>query len=284
MTTDPTAQDAPADAAAPTPAPPIVEVRGLRARYGERWVLKGVDLAVQPGEIRAIMGGSGSGKTTLLRHLLGLARPESGSVRIFGKEIHHLNARDLYALRRRMGVAFQGGALMSSMTVSENLMFPLVEHTTLDRATMEIMVRMKLEAVNLSHAGHLLPSELSGGMLKRAAMARAMIMDPPLLFCDEPSAGLDPMVASQLDDLLLQWREVWGVTIIVVTHELASVFKIADRVTILDQGEILFTGTLEEMRASPLVRVQNLLHRRTEEKPQDPAAYLHRLTSGWGQS
>jgi phospholipid/cholesterol/gamma-HCH transport system ATP-binding protein len=175
-------------------------------------------------------------------------------------------------------VAFQGGALFSSMTVGENVMLPLREHTRLDRGTMEIMMRLKLEVVNLAGFDHLLPSELSGGMVKRAAFARAIIMDPAILFCDEPSAGLDPVVSSALDELILRLRDALGTTIVVVTHELESAFRIADRITVLDRGEVLVEGTVAQVRESPSARVQNLLHRRFEEEEVDPEAYLERLT------
>src|SRR5262245_64928399 len=209
----------------------VVEVRDLVAHYGAREILHGVSLAVQRGEIRVIMGGSGSGKSTLLRHLLGLERPSSGSIRVLGQEITRMSELGLYELSRRIGVAFQGGALFSSMTVGENVMLPLREHTRLDRETMEIMMRLKLEVVSLAGFEHLLPSELSGGMVKRAAFARAIIMDPAVLFCDEPSAGLDPVVSSALDELILRLRDALRMTIVVVTHELESAFRIADGMT-----------------------------------------------------
>jgi phospholipid/cholesterol/gamma-HCH transport system ATP-binding protein len=162
--------------------------------------------------------------------------------------------------------------------VLENIMLPLAEHTRLDRSTMEIMARMKLEIVNLAGCGDLMPAELSGGMLKRAAVARAITMDPKLLFFDEPSAGLDPVVASALDDLILQLRDALKMTIVVVTHELQSALKIADRITVLDQGRILLVDDVAGIRKSPNQRIQNLLNRRTEEADIDPAAYLARLT------
>jgi phospholipid/cholesterol/gamma-HCH transport system ATP-binding protein len=186
-------------------------------------------------------------------------------------------------LRRKMGVAFQGGALFSSMTVGENIMLPLYEHTSLDRQTMEIMVRMKLEVVELAGFEKLMPSELSGGMIKRAAFARALIMDPRILFCDEPSAGLDPVVSSAIDDLILRLRDVMGMSIVVVTHELESIFKIADRVTVLDRGDILFVGTIAELRAEKSERIQNLLNRRAEKEILNPEEYLKRLTGDGGQ-
>jgi phospholipid/cholesterol/gamma-HCH transport system ATP-binding protein len=257
---------------------PIIEVANLIADYGERRILDDIDLQVASGEIHVVMGGSGSGKSTLLRHLLGLNRPAGGSIRLFGDEIHHLSARQLHHLRRRIGVSFQGGALFNSLNVEENVAFPLREHTRLDDNTIRIMARMKLEVVNLAGFGQLMPAQLSGGMIKRAALARAIVMDPQLLFFDEPSAGLDPVVSADLDELILRLREAMGVTILVVTHELDSAFRIADRITVLDKGKILITGTTEQVRACDNPRVQNLLNRRTEEIAVDADEYLQRLT------
>ena len=259
-------------------AAPIVEVSDLVVRYGSREVLHGLELIVNRGEILVIMGGSGSGKSTLLRHLLGLQQPTSGSVRILGKALEDLGELELADLRKKIGVAFQGGALFSSMTVAQNLMLPLRERTDLDEITMEIMVRLKLELVSLPGFGDFMPAELSGGMTKRAALARSIIMDPELLFCDEPSAGLDPIVSAAIDNLILKLREALGMTIVVVTHELDSAFRIADRIAVLDGGEILMVGTVDEVQSSPNVRIQNLLNRRFEEADLDPDAYLARLT------
>jgi phospholipid/cholesterol/gamma-HCH transport system ATP-binding protein len=268
-----------AERAAPA-AGPVVEVRGLVTHYGEREILHGVSLEVRAGEILVIMGGSGSGKSTLLRHLLGLEHPTSGSIRILGHELTGLGELERYALSRRIGVAFQGGALLSSLSVGENVMLPLREHTRLDPETMEIMMRLKLEIVSLAGFERLMPSELSGGMIKRAAFARAIVMDPALLFCDEPSAGLDPVVSRSLDELLLRLRDAMRMSIVVVTHELESAFRIADRIAILDRGELLALGSVEEVRGHPNPRIQNLLNRRFEEEDLDPVAYLERLTGG----
>ena len=177
-----------------------------------------------------------------------------------------------------MGVAFQGGALFSSMTVGENIILPLREHTELDELTMEIMARLKLELVELAGFEDLMPAELSGGMIKRAALARAVVMDPKLLFCDEPSAGLDPVVAAALDDLILQLRDAFRMTIVVVTHELDSAFKIADRLTVLDRGKILAIGSVDEVRGSDNDRVQSLLNREREDLVVDADEYLRRLS------
>jgi phospholipid/cholesterol/gamma-HCH transport system ATP-binding protein len=267
-----------AAAATASAAEPIVEVEGLVTHYGDREILHGVDMTVNRGEIMVIMGGSGSGKTTLLRHLLGLEKATAGSIRLLGHELTAMTDLELYSVSRKMGVAFQGGALFSSMSVGENVMLPLVEHTKLDRETMQIMMRMKLEIVKLAGFEDLMPSELSGGMIKRAAFARALVMDPAVLFADEPSAGLDPVVSRSLDELILELRDALGMSIVVVTHELESAFRIADRITMLDKGHILSIGTVEELRNSDNERVQRLLNRCFEEEVLDPEAYLGRLT------
>lgn len=256
----------------------VIEVEDLVTHYGERMILKGINFSVRRGEIMVIMGGSGSGKSTLLRFLLGLNTPSSGCVRLLGKDITHMSPRELHDMRKNMGVAFQGGALFGSMTVAENIELPLYEHTRLDAKTMRIMSRMKLEVVNLAGFENLMPSQLSGGMIKRAALARAIIMDPRLLFFDEPSAGLDPVVSAELDDLILKLRDAMNMTIVVVTHELESAFKIADRITILDDGEILMSGTVDEVRNSNNQRIDNLLHRKPRQEAMDVDEYLRRLT------
>jgi phospholipid/cholesterol/gamma-HCH transport system ATP-binding protein len=257
---------------------PLIEVEGLDAWFGRRKILHGVDFRVCAGEIRVIMGGSGSGKSTLLRHLLGLIRPAAGSVRILGIELARASAGELLQLRRKMGVSFQGGALFTSMTVGENVALPLREHTALDENTIRIMSRLKLEVVNLGGFQDLMPSQLSGGMVKRAALARAIVMDPRLLFFDEPSAGLDPVVSAELDELILRLRDALRMTIVVVTHELDSAFKIADSITVLDQGRVLLTGSVEEVRNSTNERIQDLLNRRPREIEVDVDDYLRRLT------
>jgi phospholipid/cholesterol/gamma-HCH transport system ATP-binding protein len=270
-----------AQAQTPDPGPaetPAIRVTDLQAHYGAQQVLHDIDLAVRPGEIMVIMGGSGSGKSTLLRHLVGLTRPSAGKVELLGVDITQASAREMLRLRRRIGVAFQGGALFSSMNVLDNIMLPLREHTRLDRKTMEIMARLKLEVVSLAGADALMPAQLSGGMLKRAAVARAIVMDPKLLFFDEPSAGLDPVVSSALDDLILKLREAMNMTMVVVTHELESAFKIADRITVLDQGRVLQVDTVDGIRRSGNQRIQNLLNRRSENYEVDARSYLQRLT------
>jgi phospholipid/cholesterol/gamma-HCH transport system ATP-binding protein len=260
---------------------PIIEVEGLVAHYGETEILHGIDLRIYEREIMVIMGGSGSGKSTLLRFLLGLHRATRGSIRLLGTSVAEAGAREMAALYRRMGVSFQGGALFTSMTVGENVQMPLREHTRLDENTMQIMARMKLEMVNLGGFADMMPAQLSGGMIKRAALARAIVMDPKLLFFDEPSAGLDPVVSAELDELILRIRNAMNTTIVVVTHDLDSTFRIADRITVLDQGNILMTGSVEEIRASGNPRIQGLLNRQVREVQVDADEYLRRLT---GQS
>lgn len=255
-----------------------IEVDQLVTHYGSTKILDKVDLKIEDREIMIIMGGSGSGKSTLLRHLLGLHAPTSGSISLLGTDITTATPKELYELRRNMGVSFQGGALLSSMTVGENVRLPLREHTDLDEATIGFMARLKLELVNLGGFEHLMPSQLSGGMIKRAALARATVMDPKLLFFDEPSAGLDPVAASELDDLILKLRESLNMTIVVVTHELDSAFKIADRITVLDKGKILMSDSVDAVKHSSIPRVQDLLNRRSRHEEINPEDYLNRLT------
>ena len=259
---------------------PVIEVENLVTYYGEQKVLDDVSLTVAEGEIMVIMGGSGSGKSTLLRYMLGLHQPDEGRIYIFGKDISTLSSWEWMKLRKRMGVSFQGGALFNSMNVGDNVRMPLREHTDLDENTMRIMSRIKLEVVNLAGFEHLMPAQLSGGMVKRAALARALVMDPNILFFDEPSAGLDPVVAADLDKLILKIRDAMQVSIVVVTHELESAFDIADRITILDRGRILMVGSVDEVRQSDNQRVRNLLTRTSEDEPVNAEDYLQRLTQG----
>lgn len=260
------------------PGTAVIEVENLVTHYGSRLILNDINMTVHAGEIMVIMGGSGSGKSTLLRYLLGLHRPTSGSIRLLGQDITKLSATEMDRMRKNMGVSFQGGALFNSMTIGENVCLPLREHTKLDENTMRIMSRMKLSVVNMAGFEDLKPAQLSGGMIKRAALARAIVMDPRLLFFDEPSAGLDPVAAAELDDLILRIRKALNTTIVVVTHDLDSTFRIADRITVLDRGSILMIGTVDEVRNSENERIQSLLRREAGKVEIDADEYLRRLT------
>jgi len=242
----------------------MIEVRGLRKSFGQHEVLKGVDLSVRKGETLVILGGSGSGKSTLLRCLVGLERPDAGTVRIQGIDIF-ADPQGLSALRRRMGMAFQGGALFGSMTVAENIELPLVEFTKLPASTRRIIARIKLGMVGLEDAMDRMPSELSGGMKKRAALARALALDPEIVFFDEPSAGLDPVTAAGLDQLLVQLKKAFGATLVVVTHEMVSAFTIADRLALMHEGRFVLTDTPAVVRESRDPTVRGFLDRHPPE-------------------
>jgi len=255
-------------AAAVTTRDPMVSIRGVSAAYGERHVLDRIDLDIYRGETVALLGGSGSGKTTLLRQVLGLAKPDRGSITIDGVDVTACAPSELVAVRRRIGVAFQASALFNSLTVHENAALPLQELTSLAEPTIDLMVWLNLKAVGLGGAGRLYPRELSGGMRKRAAIARALALDPNLLVLDEPSAGLDPIIAAGLDDLILFLKRTFGMTMLVVTHALDSAFRIADRLAMLHQGSLIAVGTPEDFKASEHPRVRQFL----DGRPDHPAA------------
>jgi phospholipid/cholesterol/gamma-HCH transport system ATP-binding protein len=242
-------------------ADPIISVRDLVVSYGGRRVLDGVNLDIQQGEVLALLGGSGSGKSTMLRHIIGLERPDSGRIYVQGVDINNSSGQELKALRRDMGVSFQGSALFSSMTVEENVQLPLRELTPLADPVIEIMTYIKLAAVGLGDAGKLSPQELSGGMKKRAAVARATALDPEILIFDEPSAGLDPIVAAELDELILFLKRAFHMTVLIVTHEMASAFHIADRVAMLYKGSLIAVEDKESFRASTDPRIRQFLDR-----------------------
>ena len=257
---------------------PVVSIRNLHVSYGEREILHGISFDVLAGETVVILGGSGSGKSTLLRTLVGLEKPTSGEVILHGKNLCCITGAEWRELRQHIGISFQSGALFGSMTVGENVALPLLEHTQLDPATIEIMVRLKLNEVGLNGYEDYMPAQLSGGMKKRAAVARAMAMDPEILFFDEPSAGLDPIIAAGIDQLLLKLKEAFGITIIVVTHELASAFLIADRMVLLDKGHIVAVGSTAELQASTHPRVRQFLDRVAEPEISQEIDYLQMLT------
>lgn len=254
-----------------------ISVTDLKGGYNGVPVIHGCNMEIQPGEIVVIMGGSGSGKSTFLRHLIGLKEPMEGNVQLYGKSLYGVSEMERLGLLKNIGVAFQSGALLSSMTVAQNVALPLIEHSDLDEETINFIVRMKLDFVGLLGKEDLLPSELSGGMLKRAAVARAIALDPRLTFMDEPSAGLDPVIAAALDELIIKLKESLGMSVVVVTHELESAFKIADRIIVLDRGYIIFTGTVDEIKNSDNTRIQNLINRVAEDEEFDPEAHLKRL-------
>ena len=255
---------------------PIISVRDLTVIYGGRRVLDGVNLDVERGEVMALLGASGSGKSTMLRQIIGLERPGSGTVRVRGIDINRCSARELKTVRRAMGVAFQESALFNSLTIEENVGLPLHELTTLADPVIEIMVYMKLAAVGLGESGRLLPQELSGGMKKRAAVARAIALDPEILVFDEPSAGLDPIVAAELDELILFLKRAFQMTILVVTHEMDSAFRIADRVAMLYQGSLINVDEKESFRASTDPRIRQFLDR-TPNRISESATVRRRL-------
>ncbi len=239
----------------------IIEVTDLYAEYGSRKVLSGVSFSAYSGQVTVIIGGSGSGKTTILKHLIGLYGVKRGYVSVLGKNMAELEEDTQRALYRQIGVFYQNGALLNSMTVAENIALPLEQHTKLSPEMIERIVRLKLSLVDLESAYTLFPSQLSGGMLKRAAIARAMVMDPPLLFCDEPGAGLDPITLASLDQLILNLKEQLGISVILVTHEVASILRIADRIVFLENGRVTFEGPVEEALTSGNAALKDFLKR-----------------------
>ena len=259
---------------------PVISVRDLRVQYGDREILHGLNFNVNRAETLVILGGSGSGKTTLLRTLVGLEKPSAGQIWMKGQNIAAISRAELDEIRKKIGMAFQGGALFGSMTVGDNVALPVREHTKLEASTIEIMVRLKLDQVGLTGFENYMPAELSGGMKKRAAVARALVMDPELLFFDEPSAGLDPIIAAGVDNLILHLKKAFHMTVIVVTHELASAFLIADQMMLIDKGYIVAMGTPEEMRSSTQPRVRQFLDRVAEPEVSSELDYLQMLTAG----
>jgi len=239
----------------------VLRAEGIRKSFDGREVLRGINLEVMPGETMVIMGGSGSGKSTLLRLMIGSLRSDAGSIHLFGENICGMSEERLNRVRLKFGILFQSGALFNSMTVAENVALPLQEHTRLSQEIIDIQVKIKLEQVQLRNAADLYPAQISGGMKKRAGLARAMALDPQLLFCDEPSAGLDPVTSAQVDQLLLDLTKKLGITCVVVTHEMDSAFTIADRMAMLDKGRMLTVqpkAWFERVRDAPESEVKSL--------------------------
>ena len=253
----------PAQAAADAP---VIETSGLVRSFNGRNVLDGINLKVYRGETLVIMGASGCGKSTLLRCLIGAQHPDEGTVKLFGKDLWQLSPRELDAVRRRLGIVFQSGALFSSMTVGENVALPLREHTDLSPAMIEMMVKLKLEQVGLREAEDRLPAEISGGMAKRAGLARAIALDPELLFYDEPTSGLDPIMTGIIDGLIMDLARSMNVTSIVVTHDLKSAFRVADRMAVIHNGRIVTEGRPDEIKSCPDPFVRRFIQGPVEAK------------------
>lgn len=242
----------------------VLETRRLYARYGDEIVLEDINLKIQKGEIFVVIGESGCGKTTLLKHMAGLIKPSSGEVLLNGENITKMNEDELAEIQRTIGIAFQSGGLFNSMTVGENVALPLKEYGRVEKSLIDPIVRTKLSLVGLADAQHKMPEELSGGMRKRAGLARAIATDPPVVYFDEPSSGLDPIMASGLDDLILRINELMGSTFVIVTHEIESIRKIAGRVVMLHQRRVIFDGTVKEAETSEIERVRQFFERRAD--------------------
>jgi phospholipid/cholesterol/gamma-HCH transport system ATP-binding protein len=269
---------------ASVPGDVVVEVENLTSAYGDQVILRDVNMTVRRGEVMVILGGSGSGKSTLLKHLIGLQKPVSGSVKVLGVDVPSAPERALEDLYRRVGIVYQSGALFGSLTVGENVSLPLREHTALDQKIIDISVRMKLGLVNLAGFEGRMPSTLSGGQVKRVAFARAIAMDPEVLFCDEPSAGLDPRIGRGLDDLIRNLNAAFHMAIVVVTHEMESVRLIADRITMLAPmpggARVVFQGTYDELRASQDPIVRDFVGRAPLTEPRREAGEILRSLVG----
>ena len=262
----------------------MIEIEDLVKRFGNQTVLDGINLQVHPGETMVIMGGSGSGKSTLLRHMIGTYAPDEGTVKLLGQDLAEQDEEGLNAIRKQFGILFQSGALFQSLTVAENVALPLEEHTDLDSNIIDFMVKIKLELVGLREASHKYPSQISGGMKKRAGLARALSLDPKILFYDEPSAGLDPVTSASIDQLMIDLTRKLGVASVVVTHEMDSAFTIADRMAMLNKGKMIMVDrreAYEALRDHPGDRLdelnedQQLIRQFLRGDPEGPMSETH---------
>lgn len=257
---------------------PVITCRNLDCGYGpDAIILRDVTFDVERGEILALLGGSGSGKSTLLKTMVGLLPPISGEIRVLGEDLYDMDQVRRRELLRRTGMLFQYGALFGSMTNMENVALPVRQHTKLPDPVIREMVRQRLGLVGLKHLEDRMPSDVSGGQRKRVALARASILDPEIVFCDEPSAGLDPIVAAGLDDTLRRFQRLFGMTMIIVTHELASIKVLADRVVMLAGGEVKAIGTVEELSESPIQQVYDFFHRIATDYAEEGMTVLESL-------
>jgi phospholipid/cholesterol/gamma-HCH transport system ATP-binding protein len=259
--------------------PWVIESSQLAAGYTSTLILNDITTNIHRGKITCIIGGSGCGKSTFLRTAIGMLAPRKGSIKLFGQDVYQLEDEPRAELVARVGFMFQYGALLNSLTVEQNLMIPLKAHTNLPEPILLDMVRMKLELVHLPHAWGKLPGELSGGMRKRVGLARAMMLDPDLIFCDEPSAGLDPITMAALDELILQLKDLLGMSFVVVTHELDSIRKIADRVVMLVKGYVHFDGTLQEALAIDDPTLRSFFDRKSDAATHSGPSVYHTLLS-----
>ena len=259
----------------------MIEIKNLSKTFGKRKVLDNINLKIEKGEITVIMGGSGCGKSTLLKHLIGSLKPDSGEIIIDDQDITKMDENSLDNIRKKFGMLYQSGALFNSMSVGENVALPLREHTKLDNKIIEIVVKMKLELVGLTGFNELFPSQISGGMKKRVALARAIALDPQVVFYDEPGAGLDPVTRSVIDKLIMDLSKKLNITSIVITHEMESAFTIADKIAMVHQGKIIADGTISEIKNSQNEVVQQFINGSPEgplTRQRSGKEYLESLT------
>jgi len=246
----------------------MIIIRNLEKNFQGKAVLRGIDLEIEKGEIMVIMGASGCGKSTILRHLIGLLKPDRGEIYLEGQEISKLSEEELNPIRRNMGMVFQNAALFDSLTVRDNVAFGLKYHTNLSQEEQDKIVAEKLAMVGLAGRERLMPAELSGGMQKRVSLARAIALNPKIILYDEPTSGLDPIMSSVIDQLILKMKAELAVTSVVVTHNMSSAFKIADRIAMLHQGQVLQAGKPEEIKKSGIPLVQQFIHGTTSAEEE----------------